>query len=175
MMHFELSQLLLIEFSWTTSSSSALIIQINWKIKIKLKKKNQNTNSCTQKQNSAIEFTYAFNERVFFLLIQNEEKNVGPVICNLPLHDKRQSVSAGSSWFRWLLVSCWHHEMQSMQCFRSRSWFGSHFPYASVSVITLALNYGDKMCIIFSLKLKCSSRTHITWIRYNISTYSTYF
>lgn len=48
MMHFELSQLLLIEFSWTTSSSSALIIQINWKIKIKLKKKNQNTNSCTQ-------------------------------------------------------------------------------------------------------------------------------
>lgn len=61
-------------------------------------KTNTQTLSHTE-QNSAIEFTYAFNERVFFLLIQNEEKNVGPVTCNLPLHDKRQSVSAGTVGF----------------------------------------------------------------------------
>lgn len=37
--------------------------------------------------------------RASFVLIQNEEKNVGPVTCNLPLHDKRQSVSAGTVGF----------------------------------------------------------------------------
>lgn len=37
--------------------------------------------------------------RESFVLIQNEEKNFGRVTCNLPLHDKRQSVSAGTVGF----------------------------------------------------------------------------
>lgn len=173
MMHFELSQLWLIEFSWTTSSSSALIIQINWKIKIKLKMKKQ-----TQNLTHRTKFRYWIYVCVqweSFFVDSKWRKECWPSYLQFAIAWQTSKRFSWNSWFRWLLVSCWHHEMQSMQCFRSRSRFRSHFPYASVSVITLALNYGDKMCIIFSLKLKCSSRTHITWIRYNISTYSTYF
>lgn len=143
------------------------------KNQIEDEKTNTQTLSHTE-QNSAIEFTYAFNEREFCVDLK-WRKECWPSYLQFAIAWQTSKRFSWNSWFRWLLVSCWHHEMQSMQCFRCRSRFRSHFPYASVSVITLALNYGDKMCIIFSLKLKCSSRTHITWIRYNISTYSTYF
>lgn len=126
-------------------------------------------------QNSAIEFTYAFNESEF-CVDSKWRKECWPSYLQFAIAwqtSKRFSWKQLVSMTFSFMLAPWNAKHAVLSFSVSR--FRSHFPYASVSVITLALNYGDKMCIIFSLKLKCSSRTHITWIRYNISTYSTYF